>query len=85
MLVDNEEDNKTHRPVAPKDVSLSFSQVFVLKTLFITVLFFVFFLYIYIGSKETSSLPRQPGGDHQRWEVSTGEEGRGGGHEEDLR
>lgn len=39
MLVDNEEDNKTHRPVAPKDVSLGFrsscamchSQMFLLK------------------------------------------------------
>lgn len=34
MLVDNEEDNKTHRPVAPKDVSFSLCQTFISKTLF---------------------------------------------------
>lgn len=60
MLVDNEEDNKTHRPVAPKDVSLLFrstcsvchSQMFLSKkkknlNLFFDILFLVFLPFLY--------------------------------------
>lgn len=77
MLVDNEEDKKTHRPVAPKDVCFRLCQIFVCKTLFILVLVlnaisvcpcvsFHFVSFFYVGSKETSPLPRQPGSDHKR-------------------
>lgn len=80
MLVDNEDDNKTHRPVAPKDVSLrfTFSSFIISRWCFIASL-------ISVGSKETHPIPRQPGGDHQRRALSACEEGRDGGHEEDVR
>lgn len=81
MLVDNEDDNKTHRPVAPKDVSprLTSSSNFISKRrCFITWLFS-------LGSKEAHPIPWQPGGDHKRWALSACEEGWDGGHEEDVR
>lgn len=39
---------------------------------------------IFAGSKEASSVPRQPGGHHKRRAISTREERRGRGHEEDV-
>lgn len=48
MLVDNEEDNKTHRPVAPKDVSLGFRSTCAMcptvKCFFQKKIFFICFL-----------------------------------------
>lgn len=70
MLVDNEEDNKTHRPVAPKDVRFSICQLLLPTTSSLLVLVLnvapVCPFRFYPGSKEASALPRQPGGDHKR-------------------
>lgn len=83
MLVDNEDDNKTHRPVAPKDVSLvvlHIHKVALIKSVHRTKTSTV----IFTGSEEASSVPRQPSGNHKRRAIPTCQERRGRGHEEDV-
>lgn len=80
MLVDSEEDKKTHRPVAPKDVSLP-----LVSSLKRTCVFTVANPVLRsTGPQEISALPRQPGGHDERRAISTREEERDGGNEEDL-
>lgn len=89
--MDNEDDNKTHRPVAPKDASLQiifYIHNVALSNLFLAIKFqkttgvslflfcFVFcFAFLNTGSEEASSLSWQPGGNYKRRTISTCKEG----------
>lgn len=88
MLVDNEDDNKTHRPLPPKDVSLRTYSVFTTQLVSSVSLCFKTLCrsgVIPAGPEKARAVPRQPGGNHERRAISAGEERRDGGHEEDVR
>lgn len=86
MLVDREDDKKTHRPVVPKEVGsgsnvLATSQMSdPLKKIPTKTVFLCFDL----GPQKACALPQQPGGDHQRRALPPCEEGGFRGDEEDL-